>query len=129
MSKGPTSDAAPREGYTPFTIRNLVGTVTDIVTNSADSTGHPVAVNTIICENTSAATAFVQFFATAKDKVTLGTTRPDFEVPVAATTGFVAVSFPAAGAGFPNGLSTASTTATEGSSASASGVRVTAFTR
>src|SRR5712692_9865965 len=112
MSRGPASDPLTPDGLQVVTLRNLIGTVTDIVRGS-NATGDPIAAGLIICENTSAATAFVQFFNLAKANVTLGTTRPTFEVIVPATTGFVQVLLPVPHGGFPAGLSAASTTATE----------------
>ena len=127
MSAGPNNDPVPYQGWTKAVLRNLAATVTDV--SEAGVAGNPVAVGLIAIENTSGATAFVQIFDSAAASVTLNTTHPDLEIPVAATTGFQVVSFPTGGGRFASGLSFASTTASEGSSGSAAGVRVTVFYR
>lgn len=127
MAVGPNNDPVPYQGFTKQVIRNANATPVDIT--KAGVAGNPIAFGLIVVENTSAAAAYVQIFDAASSAVTLATSHPDLEIPVAATTGFVTVVFPTSGGTFPNGACVASTTASEGNTGSASGVRVTVFYR
>lgn len=73
--------------------------------------------------NSSSAAAWVQVFDLAAADVTAGTTRPLFEVPMAATSGSADIEF-----SHPmiirTRLSVVSTTASEGGTGSADGVKV-----
>jgi hypothetical protein len=81
----------------------------------------------LLIESTIAAAAYVQVFDALTAGVTLGTTTPDIEIPVVGVTNpvFVPVSIPQPGALLSTGITIASTTASKGSSTSASGVHVT----
>lgn len=125
MAVGSNSDPIPYQGFTKSLFLGLAGTVNDVVKAAG---GNPVAIGQIFIENTSGATAYVQIFDALAANVTLGTTRPDIEVPIA-TASSINIQFPTAGGTFPNGCSVASTTASEGSSGSSAGVRVTIFWR
>ena len=75
-----------------------------------------------ILVNNQGATAFIQIFDLAAASVTLGTTRPLIQIPLAATTGFVELDFSFPGLLFTTRCSIFSTTTTEGSTGSADGV-------
>lgn len=76
--------------------------------------------------NNQAAIAFIQLFDALSANVTLGTTNPDYEIQVAASSS-LAVNFSAAGVVFKIGLVAGSTTAEKGAAASAAGVQVFFF--
>lgn len=101
-------------------VRNLNATVVN-VSNGACFVAH------INVTNSSAAVAWVQIFDVAAADVTLGTTRPLFQFAVAATSGLESVSF-SPPIKFNTRFSVASTTASEGSSGSADGVMLQAWT-
>lgn len=84
----------------------------------------PTILLSVTMHNTTAADAFLQCHnkAAATD-VTLGTTAPDFVIPVAAN-GIQSFEFPL-GALFPLGLCIAGTTAVAGASAAAIDVSIT----
>lgn len=79
-------------------------------------------VGKLIFVNTTGAAAFIQIFDAAAASVTIGTTRPLFSLPLAATTGYVELHFDYPGYNFSTRLSVFSTTTAEGSTGSASGV-------
>ena len=95
---------------------NINATVVNLTAGIA-SIAHLRAVNS------SAAIAWVQFFDLAAADVTAGTTKPLFEVPLAATSGSEDIDF-----GHPmivrTRLSVLSATASEGGTGSADGVKV-----
>ena len=103
---------------TPLKIRNLVAPAGGLLVVSG-----PTNIKWVLISNSSAATAFVQLF-NAIAGVTLGTTTPDLEFIVPATTGVVNVVFPVNGCLFSTGLIAASTTTEAGATASATGVEV-----
>lgn len=76
--------------------------------------------------NGSAASAFVQVFDNTTGNVTLGTTVPDIELEVPATS-FLHVPLPALGVAFGTAISVASATAAGGGTGSAAGVNLTAY--
>lgn len=128
MAVGPNNDPIPYQGWTKQVFRGLVGTVLDVT--KAGAGGNPIALGLVIIENTSAAVAYIQIFDALASSVTLATTHPDLEIPVAANTGFTSFVFPTAGGTFPNGVCLASTTTSEGNTGStASKIRVTVFYR
>lgn len=97
--------------------RNLDETVTVIK-------AAPGRLHNLVIENTQGAIAWVQVFdAAVAGDVTLGTTEPDFEFQVPATTGAARLSFPGdAHLPFETGIAIASTTADKGAAGSADGV-------
>lgn len=85
-----------------------------------------VAISHLVCVNTSGAAAFLQFFNLAAANVTLGTTRPLFVIPVAATTGVRSIQF-SPPLRLDTRLSVFSTTTAEGLTGSAAGVSAQAW--
>ena len=73
--------------------------------------------------NNQAAVIFVQLFNALVANVTLGTTVPDYEFSVAASTSVV-VALPACGIRFGLGITAGSTTTEKGATPSAAGVQV-----
>jgi hypothetical protein len=73
--------------------------------------------------NNQAAVIFVQVFNALIANVTLGTTVPDYEFSVAASTSVV-VPLPACGIRFGAGITAGSTTTEKGATPSAAGVQV-----
>ena len=86
-----------------------------------------IDVTSLLVVNTTAAAIFVQFFNLAAADVVVGTTRPVFSIPVAATTGFEVVYFGPNGTIFDTRLSAAATTTVEGSTDPGDGVFVQIF--
>lgn len=80
-------------------------------------------VGKVIATNTSAAVAFVQIFNAAAADVTLGTTRPKYQIFLPSSTGYVDLSWEPHD-WFETRMSVFSTTTTEGSTGSADGVNI-----
>ena len=95
-------------------VRDLTG-ATDVVLA-------PVTLYSVSIVNNQGAAIFVQLFDTV-GAVTLGTTNPDWEFSVAASSS-VSVNLNATGLFFKTGLRAASTTTEKGATPSAAGVQV-----
>jgi hypothetical protein len=92
-----------------------VGAVADVILS-------PVTLYSISIVNNQAAIIFVQLFDTV-GAVTIGTTVPDWEFSVAASTSAV-INLNATGLFFKTGLRAASTTTEKGATPSAAGVHL-----
>lgn len=95
--------------------------------NGANISNGRCHIAKILAVNTTGAAAFIQVFNAAVASVTLGTTRPLFVIPLAATTGFEFLDFNEPGLYFDTRCSAFSTTTAEGSTGSADGVFLQAF--
>lgn len=74
--------------------------------------------------NTQGAVTFVQIFDVAAGSVTLGTTVPDMQFTMVATTGYIDPPFPSQGIQFDTAITIAASTAASGASGSNDGVDV-----
>ena len=74
--------------------------------------------------NTQGAVTFIQIFDAATGSVTLGTTTPDMQMTLAATSGYINVPLPPQGVQFDTAISIAASTAASGGSGSDDGVEV-----
>lgn len=110
---------APPLGTSKGHVRGLAATVSAIKTAPGTLFGLGIY-------NGSAASAFIQLFDAATGSVTPGTTVPDIEIEVPATS-FLHVSLPALGVAFGTAISALSATAAGGGTGSAAGVNVTAY--
>jgi hypothetical protein len=94
-------------------------------TGQAFSPGR-TGVTKMVFENTQGATAFIQIFDSSTASVTLGTTVPMLEFPLAASTGMVDMDF-SPPLLFETQMVVYSTTAPGGSTGSSAGVHGQAF--
>ena len=107
---------ATSNGLTHGKARDLANTPTAIKASAGVLYGLQI-------ENTQGAAAYIQIFNVATGSVTLGTTTPDLEILVAATSQ-KEVILPNLGVPFTTAISIASTTGSKGSTGSSNGVHV-----